>query len=1159
MRRNVLTWALAMVLAACGGGGNDTSPPPPPSEGSATIDAAGGEVSGPDGVRLLVPAGALSAATTVRIARDGSGAPELRGAHAISPIYSVTPHGTAFAESARISIPFKPEDVAPGTRPMLLRAQPGGRWQALVTDVQGDTVSAADTPGLSFYAVGTCLVARQISVSGPDPLLYCPTAHTLELVLLDASGAAVPVVRNANGVAQPVMTITAPTNVTYRLTWTRPAGTQRTDLVSMRALGVLFGDPRQPLVDFPVNRNFTQTFTTTIDPATVPQASVPGGTVVRLNATAAYEEPNAYYPGCLCYGPAYWEFAAEIPIRVQYGGPQPVITVQPQNQSVVENQSATFSVTATGTNLSYQWYGQTAGATTPVRLSNETRPSYTRTAALADNGLLYYVKVCGPQIGQLPRPCIDSNYATLNVARFTQAPTFTVQPQSITVTEGETASFNATASGTPAPAVGWVRLRTAGIFATRDPVPGCNPVTGSGTTTASTCTLGAQALAESGARYVAEAGNGAGSVDSNVVTVTVLPRPVAPTLTTPAEPADRTVQEGGSVTWTVGAEGTAPLSFAWRTVLPSGGVIGGIGCEGGYNVAPASGPTVTLANIPLACNGHRFFAVVSNSVNPPAESRRALLTVTPAPAAPIITTPLQDRSVLDGTPVTFGVVATGTPPTFTYTWTLDAAAVPGVVSGCTPASATCTFTARLAQTGKTVRVVVSNGTAPDASSSATLTVTTNDVEASITQQPANASTVEGGSAGFSIGVAGTPTPTVTWETSTDGVAWISAATGTTFTITGATLAQNGLRVRAVVTNRIATQSGPQDRTVQSNVVTLTVTPASTPRMVILAGDFSGGGAVDGTGTQARFDFPEGITADAAGNLYVAQTNGDRVARISPTAVVSTIYNAAVDGRVAGSSNVGHVAIGPNGDLYAAAVSYCAVYRIQAPASASPIRTIMTPVGCTGASVRGLAVDASGSAHLSTVDSNSIFRVASTPTNTANGAVYDTNLFAGSGNPYLPGGYLDATGGTARFNAPRGMAFAANGDLFVADSANHVIRRITPAGVVTTFAGAAGEAGSIDGAGPAARFNTPIALAFDPSGNLVVLELGTVPPGPVTARVRRITPASDVSTLFDATAEAVALAQPGQESFAGNLKGVAVLGSNRIALVAGNAVLLRTLP
>jgi hypothetical protein len=73
---------VAMLVAAmsgCGGGGSEAPPPPAPSEGSATVDAAGGTVNGPDGVSLVIPPDAVNTATTFRIARDGGGAPEAGG------------------------------------------------------------------------------------------------------------------------------------------------------------------------------------------------------------------------------------------------------------------------------------------------------------------------------------------------------------------------------------------------------------------------------------------------------------------------------------------------------------------------------------------------------------------------------------------------------------------------------------------------------------------------------------------------------------------------------------------------------------------------------------------------------------------------------------------------------------------------------------------------------------------------------------------------------------------------------------------------------------------------------------------------------------------------------------------------------------------------
>jgi hypothetical protein len=115
----------------------------------------------------------LSADTTIGIARSSAGAPELGGLRMISSVYAITPHGTTFSESARVSIPFNPADVAPGTQPIVIKSQPGGTWTALVSDVVGGSL-AADTSGLSFYAVGTCYTSRDVTVGGPDPLMYSP-------------------------------------------------------------------------------------------------------------------------------------------------------------------------------------------------------------------------------------------------------------------------------------------------------------------------------------------------------------------------------------------------------------------------------------------------------------------------------------------------------------------------------------------------------------------------------------------------------------------------------------------------------------------------------------------------------------------------------------------------------------------------------------------------------------------------------------------------------------------------------------------------------------------------------------------------------------------------------------------------------------------------
>ena len=222
-----------------------------------------------------------------------------------------------------------------------------------------------------------------------------------------------------------------------------------------------------------------------------------------------------------------------------------------------------------------------------------------------------------------------------------------------------------------------------------------------------------------------------------------------------------------------------------------------------------------------------------------------------------------------------------------------------------------------------------------------------------------------------------------------------------------------------------------------------------------------GGYADGTGTAARFNAPFGVAVDASGNVFVADCNNQAIRKVSATKVVTTFAGSAGN-------------FGTNDGTGSAAQFYL-------------------PSGVT--------LDRSGNVFVADFGNQTIRKV------TAGGVVTTLagNASITNGDGQSLGGYADGTNKTARFNSPSGVAVDTNGNVFVADSLNHAIRKVTAAGVVTTLAGSAQASGSADGMGKVARFYRPDGLAVDAAGNVFVADT-------YNHTMRKVTASGVVTTL-----------------------------------------------
>jgi len=814
----------------------------------------------------------------------------------------------------------------------------------------------------------------------------------------------------------------------------------------------------------------------------------------------------------------------------------PAYTTQPASLTLIAGGTASFSVVVTGTPTpTIQWRkdgialadgGNVSGAnTTTLTIANTTAADGANYSAVATN-------IVGTAI---------SNTATLTIVAANVAPVILTNPADQIVAPGATVIFTGDASGLPAPTFQW---RKDGIALVNGPLI-------SGVTT-TTLTLASATTADAGS-YDLVATNVVGTAYTVPANLAVIVPPTtnqAPTIST--QPESKTAYITQSAFFSVTATGLPLPSYQWQK--------NGVDLANGGNISGATSPVLNLSNLTPA-DAATYTVRITNILG----------NVTSSPATLTVNTNLvqisqhpQSVTAFTGKSALFFGQATGLPAP-TYQWKKDGVLLAngGKISGATTNMLFLTDLTTADQ-GSYV-MIATNPTGVAVSNAATLTVSGAPI---ILSQPPTLTVVSAGMVvRLAVGVAGDPTPTIQWKKNGATLAnggVVSGATTGTLTLTGVTPADAAV-YSLVATNSqgTVTSANYELAVLPANVAYQTVTagkstaiasPGATgslqwqistdlgTKWTDLANDGTYAGVTTDTlritnassalsGMVYRLvstsnglttvvntstlnvaplllPFPVALSADALGNLYVADAASDTISKVDPIAQVEVFAGTA--GQTGTANGTGAAARFNDPSGVSAAVDGSMAVTDKANATIRLITSggvVTTLAGSTtnrgnndgtGAAATfnapvGIARDVAGNYFVADSMNHTIRKV------TPAGVV--TTLAGSAG----AAGDVDGTQAAARFNLPSGIAVDANGNVFVSDTNNNLIRKVTPAGVVTTFAGLGGVSGSSDGKGNAALFNLPGGMTIDPTGNLYVADTGN-------STIRRITPAGVVDTI-----------------------------------------------
>ena len=270
------------------------------------------------------------------------------------------------------------------------------------------------------------------------------------------------------------------------------------------------------------------------------------------------------------------------------------------------------------------------------------------------------------------------------------------------------------------------------------------------------------------------------------------------------------------------------------------------------------------------------------------------------------------------------------------------------------------------------------------------------------------------------------------------------------------------------------------------------------QLSVIVGSGGGAGSSDGIGSNARFNHLSGNAVDSTGNVYVADSSNQTIRKITPDGVVTTFAGTpGVTGATDGPGVVAQfcaptgLAIDNGGFLYVTEECGAAIRKI------SPTGVVSTFAGTRGKSgsldgalntatfghLSGIAIDAAGTLYTADIGNNTIRKVS---------PYGNVTTLAGISGVY---GSADGIGSAATFSGPTGITVDAQGNVFVVDSSNQTVRKITATGIVSTLAGTVGVRGNADGLRSLATFNfaTPGSGEFgqSPLSGIVIDNSGTI--------------------------------------------------------------------